>query len=520
MTLLLVSSMTVMANVTISYALPPIEASDIENFSEPNILEQVPTVSQFADVQPTDWAFVALRSLVEKYGIISGYPDGTYRGNRAMSRYEFVAGLNLALTQIHQLIAAGDTVSPEDLTLLQKLQTEFAAELTTLRSQVEQLEAQTTVLASQQFSTTTKLSTQVIIAGNAGGYTSDRIIAPRGAVITENQPNATIIYRVSLNFNTSFTGKDLLQVRLVTGSGSADDNTAGFLEPNLGSTLEFSIPGRNNQISLARLYYTFPLAQDLSLTLGPSITAPDFVDKNRYANLSFLDFSTQALVNNYVLFPRARGAGAFLEWNPGAGALHLRGVYLAGDANNTLPENAQLFGGGRPQDIRLFPVGGGGATGGLFGDPYQGIIELEYAPSQSWALRLQYGGGRIFGSDFAAFGVNFDWALSNRLGVFGRYGYSSYSNTTVGDIHPNYWMAGLAFPNLFVNRAIAGIAIGQPLIENAVGNATQTNFEAFYNFPLTERIRITPLIQVITNPANQDANGTIISGTMRMVLSF
>ncbi|MBW4642810.1 MAG: iron uptake porin [Goleter apudmare HA4340-LM2] len=516
MTLLLVSSMTVMASATISSALPPIEASDT------NDLEQVPAVSQFSDVQPTDWAFAALRSLVERYGIISGYADGTYRGNRAMSRYEFAAGLNVALEQINRLIAEGtaDAISPEDFALLQRLQAEFAAELTTLRSRVNQLEAKTNELAANQFSTTTKLSGQVVFAVNAGGYTGDRIIAPRGAVIAENQLNPTVIYRFSLNFNTSFTGKDLLQVRLITGSGAADDNTAGFLEPNLASTLDFSIPGRNDQISLARLYYTLPLSDDLSLTLGPSITAPDFVDKNRYANTSFLDFSTQALVNNYVLFPRARGTGALLAWNPGAGTLHLRAVYIAGDANNTLPENAQVFGGGRPQDIRLFPVGGGGATGGLFGDPYQGIVELEYAPNQAFALRLQYGGGRIFGSDFNALGINFDLTLSDRLGLFGRYGYSSYTNTTVGDIHPNYWMAGIAFPNLFMNRAIAGIAIGQPLIENAVGNATQTNFEAFYNFPLTDQIRITPLMQVITNPGNQNANGTIITGTMRMVFSF
>jgi len=50
-------------------------------------LEQVTSVSQLSDVQPTDWAFQALQSLVERYGCIAGYPDGTYRGNRALTRY-------------------------------------------------------------------------------------------------------------------------------------------------------------------------------------------------------------------------------------------------------------------------------------------------------------------------------------------------------------------------------------------------------------------------------------------------
>ncbi|MEW5860313.1 MAG: iron uptake porin, partial [Cyanobacteriota bacterium] len=57
-------------------------------------MDQVTNVSQLQDVEPTDWAYEALRSLVERYGCIAGYPDGTFRGNRALSRYEFAAGLN------------------------------------------------------------------------------------------------------------------------------------------------------------------------------------------------------------------------------------------------------------------------------------------------------------------------------------------------------------------------------------------------------------------------------------------
>ncbi|HAX80078.1 MAG TPA: hypothetical protein DCY88_30640, partial [Cyanobacteria bacterium UBA11372] len=64
---------------------------------------QVTSVSQLTDVQPTDWAFQALQSLVERYGCIEGYPDRTYRGNRAMTRYEFAAGLNACLERINDL---------------------------------------------------------------------------------------------------------------------------------------------------------------------------------------------------------------------------------------------------------------------------------------------------------------------------------------------------------------------------------------------------------------------------------
>ncbi|MBC7971040.1 MAG: S-layer homology domain-containing protein, partial [Verrucomicrobia bacterium] len=72
-----------------------------------NGASQVTSVSQLSDVRPTDWAFQALQSLVERYGCIVGYPDKTYRGNRALTRYEFAAGLNACLDRVNELIAAG-----------------------------------------------------------------------------------------------------------------------------------------------------------------------------------------------------------------------------------------------------------------------------------------------------------------------------------------------------------------------------------------------------------------------------
>jgi hypothetical protein len=96
---------------------------------------QVTSVSQLSDVQPTEWAFTALQSLVERYGCIAGYPNGTFRGQRALSRYEFAAGLNACLDKINELISTGlaDKVNKEDLAALQKLQSEFALELASLK---------------------------------------------------------------------------------------------------------------------------------------------------------------------------------------------------------------------------------------------------------------------------------------------------------------------------------------------------------------------------------------------------
>ncbi|MGF1673743.1 MAG: iron uptake porin [Rivularia sp. (in: cyanobacteria)] len=487
-----------------------------------NEFTSVTSVNQLKDVQPTDWAFQALQSLVERYGVISGYPDGTFRGNRVLSRYEFAAGLNAALNRINELISTGkeSLVSREDLTILQRLQKEFAGELATLQARIDILETSNVELSANQFSTTTKLTGQVVMAVNAGEFTGDKIIAPRGAVISQNDPNSTFIYRTSLDLNSSFKGSDLLKIRLVTGSDGANDSATGFLEPNFGSVLDYSIQGRNNQISLARLYYTYPVNQDLKVSIGPVLVAPDFVDKNRYANVSFKDFSTQSFANNFILLPRAGGAGAVIDWHPKGSSIKLRAAYIAGDSTNQLPDNQRLIGGGGSQDIRLFPNAGGGANGGLFGDPYQGFAELEYSPNKAFNVRLQYSGGKIFGSSFQGVGVNFDYALNSQFGIFGRYGYANYPNTSLGDIYPNYWMAGFSLQDLFVKGGILGVAIGQPFIESAVGNSTQTNYEIFYNLPVNDNIRITPLLQIVTNPSNQNDNDRIISGTLRTVFSF
>ncbi|NEP15172.1 MAG: iron uptake porin, partial [Symploca sp. SIO2C1] len=124
---------------------------------------QVTSVSQLSDVEPTDWAFDALRSLVERYGCIEGFPDGTFRGNQSLSRYQFAAGLNACLEQIERLIDAGNVVTADDFETLQKLMQDFAVELASLETRIDNLDGRTAFLEDHQFSTTTKLFGQVIM---------------------------------------------------------------------------------------------------------------------------------------------------------------------------------------------------------------------------------------------------------------------------------------------------------------------------------------------------------------------
>ncbi len=303
------------------------------------------------------------------------------------------------MARINELIGTGtaDLVKKDDLATLQKLQAEFSAELTNLRGRVDTLEAHTATLAANQFSTTTKLQGQVIISVNAGGFNGNRIIDPTGRVLATTNPNPTLVSRTGIDLNTSFTGTDLLKLRLETGNTGNAYNAGYVLEPNFGSSLDYAInPPTTGQIATGRIFYTFRPTADLSVSLGPDIRTTDYVDFNSYAKLSFLDFSTQAFVNNYILFPVSGPAsGAAIDWKPGNGAISVRGLYAAANAAN--PGESGVLIAAAPFIALLYPQAFNPNTvskQGLFGSTYQGTVELEYAPSRTWAIRLEYSGGR------------------------------------------------------------------------------------------------------------------------------
>lgn len=244
-------------------------------------IDQVTSVSQLSDVQPSDWAFQALQSLVERYGVIAGYPNGTFRGNRAMTRYEFAAGLNTALDKINQIIAVGidNSVRKEDLVTLQKLQEEFASELATLRNRVDSVEARTAELEANQFSTTTVLGGEAIFAvssafgGNPPGGCrilpdntppfSDRDSNPEVDCRNRNKPstNTTFSHLVRLGLETSFSGKDRLRTYLVTGNSDNGGFTNAESLNTYMSRLSYQA-GLGNRVFLDLLEYRFPAFGD------------------------------------------------------------------------------------------------------------------------------------------------------------------------------------------------------------------------------------------------------------------
>ena len=209
--------------------------------------EQVTSITQFSDVQPTDWAYQALGNLVERYGCVAGYPNGTYGGGKAMTRFEAAALLNACLDRVTE-------VTDE----LQRLLDEFKAELVVLTARVDGLDAKVGQLEATQFSTTTKLKGEAnFMLGGVPGLKTNT---------GGNVGNTAFNYDLRLNFDTSFTGKDLLRTRLRSGNFNSDpfgSSSSLFKLDKAEST--------DNTVEIDRLYYQFPVSKSVTLTAGPLV---------------------------------------------------------------------------------------------------------------------------------------------------------------------------------------------------------------------------------------------------------
>ncbi|NJK69566.1 MAG: iron uptake porin [Microcoleus sp. SU_5_3] len=522
---------------------------------------QVTSVSQLSDVQPTDWAFQALQSLVERYGCIAGYPDGTYRGNRAMTRYEFAAGLNACLDKVNELIKAGtnNLATKEDLAALQRLQEEFAAELATLRGRVDALEARTSELEANQFSTTTKLTGEAIFALSDDFSGDTSVFGRDGRRIGSNNNEAVFQQRVRLNLNTSFTGRDLLLTRLQVGNGR------NF---NFGATSEgtqtWNVVGRtDNVFALDTLLYKFPLSARTNVTIAANAGVWDDIIPT--VNPYFEDFdggngSLSAFGQRNPIYRLGGGAGIGFDYAFGGRGL-LGGVfgptslsfgYLASNPANP-SKGAGLFNGdyaamgqltftpGRNLQIALnynhgyFSRGNFGFDNGLGNGPDSlgGFTGTGVANSiNGLSEGFEFGDGTRFRARKVvsnSYGAQASFRLSPRFIIGGWAGLTNARILGIGDARIWNYAVTLALPDLGKEGNLLGVVVGrEPYLDKleaasnlrSFRNDTSWHVEGFYKFKLTDNISLTPGVIWITNPNQDEQNDDIIIGTLRTTFTF
>jgi hypothetical protein len=445
--------------------------------------EQVTSISQFSDVRPTDWAYQALSNLIERYGCVAGYPDGTYKGGRAMTRFEAAALLNACLDRVTE-------VTDE----LKRLMAEFEKELAVLKGRVDGLEAKVGELEANQFSTTTKLSGIATMTLGGAGYTGF------GDKLTSN-------YDVRLNFDTSFTGDDLLRTTLRAG------NFANSVFGNGNTALEVAfqedagVGASGDVVGINRLFYQFPVGDGFTVTAGAKVRQDDMLAMwpSAYPADTILDLFTYA------------GARATYNLNLGAGL----GIWYKKDGFSASVNYVSAE--DRASD----------ATLGM-GKAFTITGQLGYA-AESWGGAFAYtysSGTATAGFETNNIGlsgywspVDAGWAPSISAG----FGYSDVSNARPDDAWS--WMVGLQWTDAFMQGNALGMALGSAG-SLAKGNCARFGgnctggvwfdggretlaYELWYKFQVTDNISVTPAFFWIGNDGVDDTFGGVIKTTFK-----
>ncbi|MEH1908288.1 MAG: iron uptake porin [Nostoc sp.] len=503
-----------------------------------NSQSQVTSVSQFSDVQPTDWAFQALQSLVERYGCIAGYPNATYRGNRALTRYEFAAGLNACLDRVNELIATAtaDLVTKQDLATLQRLQEEFSAELATLRGRVDSLEARTAELEANQFSTTTKLVGEAVFG----------VTDVFGGTIGDNN-NTVFQDRVRLDLQTSFTGRDVLHTRLAAGNATpfaTFDNAGNPLSTAEGTqTFQVGAGDGNNSVKIDRLTYEVPIGPAhvyLAASGGrhshyASVNNPYFFDQTDGGNGAL-----STLASESPIYRIGGGAGIALNLPLGKGGgilgnSSITAGYLASQANNpgigqglTNGDYAALgqlnFSVGDRIALAATYVHGYNAAGGLLfnsGSTSDGTFGNDVAVGTGQANILS----TTNASSSNSYGVEAAFRPSDKLSISGFVSYHDVNGFGANDNYEAWsYGIGVALPDFGKKGNVLGIFAGaEPYSFNRpgfVGNDIPYHFEGFYKYRVSDNISITPGVIWLTSPGQNSDNDDAIIGTLRTTFTF
>lgn len=516
---------------TASLAAPDGDASLLDrigNYSSESGTDtqsQLTSVFQLRDVptrpgEPGFWAFDALKNLVERYGCIAGYPqtDGTFlfRGERSLTRYEFAAALNACLQKIELLVNNSPTgeseIAGEDLQTVYRLLEEFGAELATLGGRVDGLEARVDSIEAAQFSTTTKLSGEVVFAV--------------GAAFGDDAVDEQIAFgqRTTLAFETSFTGRDALAVELRNGNQTDFVAATGGIN---AAAIDIAEDISDNAIVLDALIYSFPIGDRITINIAP--VGQDVTDVLPELNPEFSDEATGGL------------ATAIIE----------NELVYGGPQDVSLGVNVEIT------DSLFLDVFYGTTDGGA--DPSEGIFasdnniaaQLTYALTDSIDLAFTYartyqeegsveiaGTGSDLGADpFAGasaavanrFGLESNFRLGDKvsLALWGAFaGVEAVSGDRDGDEADLFSVVGtLAFLDLGKEGNVLGIAAGIPPKVTDIDGADDdpdTSFlvELQYRYQITENIQITPGIYGIFNPNHDSDNADAFVGVVRTTFLF
>ena len=463
-------------------------------------MPQVTSITQFSDVRSTDWAYQALSNLVERYGCVAGYPNGTFVGGQAMTRYEAAALLNACLDRVTE-------VTDE----LKRLQAEFAAELAVLRGRVDAAEARIGKLEATQFSTTTKLRGEAtFVLGGVDDYRTKAGAATR--TTADDVTRTAFSYDVRLNFDTSFTGKDLLRTRLRAANFSADPfgSSSSLFKLDKADNTETAV---GDTVVIDRLYYSFPAFNNkATLTAGAVVRNTEMAWIPSAYKSEILDFFQVA--GTPGVYNKATGAGFGALWRQGKTGFVAGLNYVAqnGDDSETgvFDESGALN--------TMAQIGYRGKNYGIgFGYRYG---------TEGTRVRTYNGlngasGALVPGQTSNGYALNAYWQPEKSgwvPSISAGYGWNTVSGTRSAATNSESWFAGLQWADVFAKGNSAGIAVGQaPTGQNL---EKSTLMEIFYKYQVSDNISITPAIFYASDNQRLVGNSSNWGGVVQTKFTF
>lgn len=471
------------------------------NDSQVTDIGNVVPVHQLSDISTTDWQFQALTSLSDRTCLSDDRPD-----NRALTRYEFAAALQVCLDRLSQQYTESPLTAADRQTIT-RLQREFATELATLEERIDNLENRTAKLEEQTFSTTTKLNSEVLF------QIGDSFSA-------DDSTQTFLGYRARLNFDTSFYGSDRLRVRLgARNIGELEDVEDTFMV-RLGTGGE-----SDNEIE-TEVSYELAIGDRLQVVVGvDSVGADDVAEV-----LNPLSSSGRGAVSRFarrnpstLRGPSGSGGGIQYEFSD---AIQVSIGYFA-DSDDAADSASGL---------------------GLFGSSYSAVAQLLIEPIDDLEFAFTYtrtyfreGEARLMGATGSEnanepfgetatsannFGFQVNWELSDRFEIGGWFGYTA-ATQEVGGLSATILNGAItfAFPDLGGEGNEAGIIIGVPPIvtqhddSEVEDERTSLHIEALYRISVDEQLSIIPGVFLITQPEHSDRE-PIWVGSVRSLWRF
>ena len=426
-----------------------------------------------------------------------------------MSRYEAAALLNACLDRVTE-------VTDE----LKRLMAEFEKELAVLKGRVDGLEAKVGELEATQFSTTTKLRADtrwvlggLVFGGDSPLYNKSNNTYGVGKDAIPLRDAVTFNYDVRLNFDTSFTGKDLLRTQL--RAGNFDDSgfrAAPAALSQLDAGFQENIGGDGGDVvAINRLYYKFPVGKNFTVVAGPRVRQDDMfaVWPSVYTGdkiLKIFQFAGGPQANSQVL-----GGGAGFWWKEGKQGFSFGANYVAGNADVGEPGKGGVANGNSAAvgSVQLAYTGKNWNITGLYAYDNRGV-SVGGTPLAGGAVKAAYNGTNAF--NLAGYwqplqsgwmpSISAGWGIGSSSNVGG-----SRTDSTDVNLTTQSWMVGLNWKDAFVKGNVLGMAVGQPTFVTGGGDNTPADgnyaWEWFYKFQVTDNIAVTPSIFWLSRPQGE-----------------